>query len=103
MIMHTTESVSELIEKACSAKGWDPANYDYYDLLIDGKLANYISGEIDWTTETVILGKGRHAITWSYTKDEFVSEGIDAAWLDKVTWKRTGSESNEHDDDDDDD
>lgn len=79
------------------------ANYDYYDLLIDGKLANYISGEIDWTTETVILGKGRHAITWSYTKDEFVSEGIDAAWLDKVTWKRTGSESNEHDDDDDDD
>ena len=78
-------------------------NYDYYDLLVDGRLANYISGEIGWSTETVVLGKGRHAITWSYAKDESVSEGMDAAWLDKVTWKRSRPDSDRSDDDDDDD
>lgn len=83
------------------------ANYDYYDLLIDGQLADYISGEVDWNRASIMLGSGTHAITWSYTKDEFVSEGVDAAWLDKVTWKRaqatSGRSNNSNDDDDDDD
>ncbi len=84
-------------------KASSEVNYDYYDLLIDGQLVNYISGEVGWKTETVVLGRGTHAITWSYAKDEFVAEGMDAAWLDKVVWKRSKSGPDKSDDDDHDD
>jgi len=64
------------------------ADYDYFDLVIDGKRMGYASGEIDWFQQTLQIAPGTHSIRWSYIKDFSVSEGMDAAWLDNVSYER---------------
>jgi hypothetical protein len=30
-VMTTSDSISEIIEKSCNAKGWDPRDYEAFD------------------------------------------------------------------------
>ena len=62
--------------------------YDYLYLIIDGEIVSGITGESDWSTKTITLGKGAHIVNWVYVKDYSVSEGKDAGWLDNVSWVR---------------
>jgi uncharacterized protein YkwD len=60
-------------------------NFDFLTVQVDGVAPiPRISGEIEWTRQTIDLPAGMHAIVWTYTKDSSVSVGQDAAWLDEV-------------------
>jgi len=68
-------------------------NFDFLDFIVDGELVDYMSGEIDWLTQTVQLDPGAHTIRWSYTKDFTESAGSDAAWLDDVRFAPKAKDS----------
>lgn len=61
------------------------AGFDKFVFSIDGDEKISRSGEVDWTTSYYSLTAGAHTLKWSYVKDESVSEGSDAAWIDGVT------------------
>ncbi|MBL0125820.1 MAG: hypothetical protein IPP88_25250 [Betaproteobacteria bacterium] len=73
------------------------ANFDCLRFLIDGSqqaaMGNCTgntgfgaSGEISiWTQVSIPVGAGNHTFTWSYEKDESLTSGSDAAWIDDVT------------------
>jgi M6 family metalloprotease-like protein len=67
------------------------SNYDYLDFWIDGQLQiGGISGEEDWQRMFFSIPPGNHLLSWSYTKDEAVSEGQDCGWVDEVTFVAEG-------------
>jgi len=70
-------------------------DYDCFRFLIDGVQQNVqgtcassggvgASGEVAWGTVSVPITNGPHTLTWSYEKDSSVSDGQDAAWIDKL-------------------
>src|SRR5207244_536651 len=48
--------------------------------------SNSISGELDWQQQSITLPAGDLTLRWRYTKDQDTSEGLDAAWLDEVSF-----------------
>jgi len=63
--------------------------YDALYVYLDNELINFISGEIDYTTETIAVSQGEHTITWIYAKDTFTSAGEDEALLRNVDFTPT--------------
>jgi hypothetical protein len=61
-------------------------DYDFLDFLIDDELFLYRSGEVDWEDMSILIPPGIHILEWVYTKDEILSDGADAAWLDAVEY-----------------
>lgn len=62
------------------------AEFDFLNLYIDDILIASISGEQDWTEVSHdIQTSGLHSVKWEYVKDESISEGIDAGWIDEVS------------------
>jgi len=39
---------------------------------------------------TIQVPAGIHLLRWTYSKDSSVSKGSDCAWVDMVSYKRTG-------------
>ena len=58
--------------------------WDFLRLLIDGAQVAEWSGELDWAEESFPLTAGFHTITWSYEKDNIISGGADACWVDDI-------------------
>ena len=58
--------------------------WDYLRMYIDGQQVAEWSGELDWDTESFGLTAGYHTITWSYEKDNIISSGADACWVDDI-------------------
>jgi len=62
-------------------------NFDFLSFYIDNQLQERISGtNSPWINCTYSITNGSHEIKWVYSKDESVSVGVDAGWLDEVTW-----------------
>ena len=62
-------------------------NFDFLQFYINGDLeANSLSGEIDWQQQTFNVPAGTNTLRWRYVKDQNVSDGADAGWLDQVTY-----------------
>jgi hypothetical protein len=59
-------------------------DYDFLDFEIDDEIIDGISGLIDWEEVTVDVPAGDHVLRWVYRKDEDVSEGADAGWVDLI-------------------
>ena len=70
-------------------------DYDCFRFLIDGVQQNVqgscansgglgASGNVAWGSVAVPITSGPHTLTWSYEKDSSVSDGQDAAWIDKL-------------------
>jgi 1,4-alpha-glucan branching enzyme len=55
---------------------------DAFFFSVNGTTIKSISGETDWTRETVALPSGTHTIRWTYAKDGAGSAGLDAGFLD---------------------
>ena len=53
-----------------------------------GGFTNYaaISGEVDWQPQVYYLGAGAQSLDWTYTKDLAGSAGLDAGFVDVVTY-----------------
>lgn len=64
--------------------------FDYLNFYVDGVRQTRISGEVDWTQRTYSLPAGTHTLTWSYVKDESVSNGSDQGWVDRVVITGSG-------------
>jgi M6 family metalloprotease-like protein len=68
------------------------AGYDYLQFYLDGAeqvSAAKISGLVDWQQIAVAIPAGTHALRWTYSRDQSVSSGMDAAWLDQVVFAPT--------------
>ena len=69
--------------KISSEEGWD-----YVRLLLDGQLASGVpelTGEVNWSLQSVSIPAGTHTLRWVYSKDEAGAAGADAAWVDEVS------------------
>jgi hypothetical protein len=59
-------------------------DFDFHGFYVDGVLRKQISGEVDWTKETVSIPGGWHRLRWQYTKDQNLSSGQDRGWVDAL-------------------
>ena len=63
------------------------SGYDFLHFYINGVEQATITGEVDWQQKTFLLSAGtNNIVSWSYTKDYSVSAGLDAGWVDRVTF-----------------
>jgi len=60
------------------------ASYDQLKLFIDGAEVRAISGEQGWITSAHHINGGVHSVRWVYSKDNSVSAGADAGWVDQL-------------------
>jgi hypothetical protein len=66
-------------------------DFDYLEFLIDGTNMAEISGQTGWTQESFKIGgpmstNFNHLLHWVYAKDADVSAGMDAGWVDQVSF-----------------
>ena len=66
----------------------DPTNdnYDYLAFSIDGNELGRWDGIEDWVMVTYPVNVGVHTLKWSYIKDYSESDGLDAAWVDYISF-----------------
>jgi len=64
------------------------ARYDSLGFGIDSTtlFLGSISGEVEWEQRTFSIPAGAHALYWIYSKDQTVSSGRDAGWVDEVVF-----------------
>ncbi|MFW6210973.1 MAG: DNRLRE domain-containing protein, partial [bacterium] len=62
-------------------------DYDFFHFYVNSTLELNVSGFADWTQYSVELPAGDHVLGWNYNKDDSVSEGADAAWVDWVAFE----------------
>ena len=60
------------------------SDYDWFNFYIDGDRQIHLSGTVDWTHYTTTLPEGEYELKWEYTKDQSLSSGGDAAWIDDL-------------------
>lgn len=61
-------------------------DYDFLEFLVDDELYDYLSGEVDWQEGSALIPAGIHFIDWVYLKDDALTSGEDAGWLDQVSF-----------------
>jgi subtilisin family serine protease len=65
--------------KTSTEEGWDVVSF-----LIDGRLVNEWSGDLEWQRFEFLIDAGQHLLEWQYVKDFSNSEGKDAVFLDNI-------------------
>ena len=65
--------------RVSTEEGWD-----FLRLNIDGAQVAEWSGELDWAEEVFTLPAGFHTIEWVFEKDNIISGGADACWVDDI-------------------
>jgi len=91
-----SNSMSTVLETTVTGPGtltfwWMVSSEEFFDVLsfyIDSETSavRNISGQVDWQQQTVLIGPGSHNLIWVYAKDPDVSVGLDAGWLDQVSF-----------------
>ena len=72
---------------SCEDVGSQTGNYyDYLAFYIDNIEQNKWAGEQDWSLATFTVPEGNHTFTWKFVKDQGVTEGEDAVWVDQITF-----------------
>jgi len=78
---------------SCENVGSQTGNYyDYLAFYIDGVEQEKWAGEIDWSLSTFPLSSGEHILKWAYVKDQGVSSGQDATWIDFIVMPNSQSD-----------
>jgi hypothetical protein len=62
------------------------ANYDTLVFRVDSVNVFELSGDIPWTQRQSVLKPGVHYLEWVYKKDVSITGGLDAAWIDQVSF-----------------
>jgi subtilisin-like proprotein convertase family protein len=70
------------------------AGGDFFRFEIDETIQNQISGHsagnnLPWAQQTYSVPAGQHMLRWRYIKNEAVVDGLDACWLDSITYTPT--------------
>jgi hypothetical protein len=58
--------------------------YDYFQFNLNGSEIVRRSGETNWIRQSVPVPAGYNKMEWIYKKDNSVSQGADAAWIDLI-------------------
>ena len=61
---------------------------DYFAFFIDGRKADWWSGENDWTYVSYEFEAGPHVFEWLYDKNKSGIAGDDCVWIDDITFPR---------------
>lgn len=69
------------------------ANFDRLRVYVDNIEVDNISGEINWQLKNLNIPAGTHVVKWAYTKDATQNKGLDAAWVDKMTFSQQAASS----------
>ena len=67
------------------------SGYDMLYFYIDGTEQGNWSGEVAWGEEHFALTAGQHELRWTYSKDNYVNNGSDCAWLDYIVFPPTNT------------
>ncbi len=67
------------------------ANFDYVSFRLNGKELFRKSGEISWEKKVFSVQAGLNIMEWIYKKDNSVSNGADAAWIDLIDFSVSAS------------
>lgn len=59
---------------------------DFGKFYIDGKLMDSISGDVKWQYEEFYVTAGKHIYRWEYAKDSLTDLGLDAYFVDNITF-----------------
>lgn len=60
------------------------SGYDFLRFSLDGTSQRSISGTVAWTQVGLFIPPGFHTLRWSYEKDNGLSIGSDAGWVDQI-------------------
>ena len=72
---------------SCEDVGSQTGNYyDYLGFYIDGEEQGKWAGDIDWSNSTYAVSQGEHTFLWIYNKDQGVTGGQDAVWIDNLNF-----------------
>lgn len=63
--------------------------YDYFQFNLNGSEIVRRSGETNWIKQSVPVPAGYNKMEWIYKKDNSVSQGADAAWIDLIDFSGT--------------
>jgi subtilisin family serine protease len=66
------------------------ASYDYLRFYVDGTQVASWAGTVPWTQYSYAVTSGTHTFKWSYTKDQSVSTGDDAGFIDFIEFPALG-------------
>jgi M6 family metalloprotease-like protein len=61
-------------------------NWDFLHFMVDEETVLSLSGQRNWERRIVEIGEGVHSLVWVYVKDQAVSSGLDAGWVDHVAY-----------------
>ena len=67
--------------------------YDYLAFYIDGIEQGKWAGEISWSQNSFPVTSGEHTFEWEYIKDQGVTSGQDAVWIDNIIFPSTFNDS----------
>jgi hypothetical protein len=62
-------------------------DYDFLRFSINGLELTNLSGETGWQFQSFALPSGNQTLRWQYSKDPFGAAGLDAGWVDQVTYQ----------------
>lgn len=91
--LHSTISTIEVVYEAqfdgimsfyhkVSSEG----SFDKAYFYMDGEVKSTISGEVDWKYKEIPVAAGVHTYKWAYEKDESFSAGLDAYFVDNISF-----------------
>lgn len=84
-----TIDVKAVAEVSFYKKVSSESGYDLFKFYIDNQEKGTWSGEVDWSNETYVLSEGLHTLKWTYSKDVYVGDGSDCAWVDNIKFPPT--------------
>jgi len=98
-ITHNQASIletSHLVERAGVLRfhyklSTEPTN-DRLQFYLNNNLLGEWSGEVNWTEVRLNIPVGNHNFRWLYRKNDSVSNGLDAVWLDNIIFPTPGEE-----------
>lgn len=61
-------------------------NWDFLYFMVDEKTVMSLSGLRKWERRIMTVNEGVHSLVWAYVKDQAVSTGLDAGWVDQVKY-----------------
>jgi hypothetical protein len=93
---HITDNQVSSLQVTMDVIGYDDISFyrkvsseegsDFLKFYIDDVAAGQWSGEQPWTYYSFQVNPGVHTFRWSYEKDNFNSQGMDAGWLDYIVF-----------------
>ena len=70
---------------------WKVSSEEFSNALsfaLNGSVQAAISGEVDWQFQQFGIPPGTNILSWTYAKNSALSSGLDAGWLDQVSFGR---------------